>query len=329
MIRPHLWQGREKRKLLIWSQTLLLSCLIQIPFNLWPCSSVIPCLLNLILTIHEPCTCLIYSKRTFFFSTIAPFLISTKQKELTKRLQQTSGLLETFEILIRRVSLTMIGKNVIFHIINRIQKGNVNRDPSLHSSESEGINEIDWNERIGAAAENLLEVSEWRLTSRVVSFLTNDNSPPYYPSPFFTFPNSRWPWRAQDVSNVYPELYLRHLSELTRLLQSEDEELAGQGLQATAQLVRAFPNQATSDSATAERLISFALIGSPKQAKQAIIILSHRPDCSEICSKLIKVRKTPALPIHSSFFSKHSIPTFSPQLLPSNYRIRFRFSMKI
>ncbi|KAJ3152811.1 hypothetical protein HDU89_001014 [Geranomyces variabilis] len=156
-------------------------------------------------------------------------------KEIIKRLEQQAGALETFSILLRRISLTIVAKSSISILIDKIQLARSSQDEA----------EI----RIGETAEKLLK----------------------------------------DISTVFPALYRSHLDEFRQLLQSSDDALVTDSLDALARFARVFPEETPRDSASKERLIEFALEGTPSQAKDAAIVLAHMGDESgEVSNQVLE-----------------------------------------
>ncbi|KAJ3163478.1 hypothetical protein HDU86_000057 [Geranomyces michiganensis] len=156
-------------------------------------------------------------------------------KEIIKRLEQQAGALETFSILLRRISLTIVSKSSISILIEKIQLARSSQDEA----------EI----RIGETAEKLLK----------------------------------------DISTVFPALYRSHLDEFRQLLQSSDDALVTDALDALARFARVFPEETPRDNASKERLKKYALDGTPNQARNAAVVMAHMGnDSAEVCNEVLE-----------------------------------------
>ncbi|KNC98061.1 uncharacterized protein SPPG_09381 [Spizellomyces punctatus DAOM BR117] len=92
----------------------------------------------------------------------------------------------------------------------------------------------------------------------------------------------------KDISTVFPALYRSNLENFTQLLRSPDEALVADSLEALARFTKTFPDEAPQDRQSKERLIKFALKGSPQQAKNAIVVLAHTRNPTEACNEVLQ-----------------------------------------
>ncbi|KAJ3012082.1 hypothetical protein HKX48_006454 [Thoreauomyces humboldtii] len=157
-------------------------------------------------------------------------------KEIIKRLEQQQGVMETFSILLRRISLTIVPKSSVSILLDTIQESRQSQDENIV--------------RLGETAEKLLK----------------------------------------DISTVFPALYRSNLPQFTQLLQSSDDTLVADSLEALAKFARVYPDEAPQDAASRERLTKFALEGTPEQARNAVTILAHMRDGAlEACTDIMDV----------------------------------------
>ncbi|KAJ1990140.1 Sister chromatid cohesion protein pds5 [Dimargaris cristalligena] len=219
--------------------------------------------------------------------------IRKSQREAVKRLESLSPTLaDTFTILIRRVSLTVVNRSTISPLVAMIQQADVEPEesaptPTLPESESSLLGMAGQVSASQASAMGSLSRMASQLASTAETAGTGAAGSD-------TASAAQWtPAKLAEtahillkhIATVFPEMYKSHVTELFALVRNDsatagdDDTEQGQtaSLKTVADFAKAFPTEVPTDRAIIQRLVQIALSDSvaPVAAKYAASVLAH------------------------------------------------------
>ncbi|CAG8738804.1 10252_t:CDS:2, partial [Ambispora leptoticha] len=203
--------------------------------------------------------------------------VKKSQKEALKKIEQvSSSLYETFLIILRRISLTIINKDLIpllMHKMNTI----MSIDSISQTNENKSTNEN--NDKDSVSQNNNSESTSQNNKNNENESINQQNSNMVKAAHDL----------LKEISLRFPALYRSHIGELTQLLAEDANELLIEdSLEALSQFSKKYPNETPQDSICKRRLIKYALEGSQQQAKYAAIVLGQMHDKYQIFTGLLR-----------------------------------------
>ncbi|KAI8842696.1 armadillo-type protein [Chytriomyces cf. hyalinus JEL632] len=177
-------------------------------------------------------------------------------KEILKRLEPHAAISETFLIMLRRVSLTLLGKSNIPRLIEVAQSvaGRNSGNRSMEVSMADTTVDLELS-RLAATAEGLL----------------------------------------QKIATTFPAVFGSHLNDFLSMLVSGDDSLVSEAISALAKFIKTLPRNVPFTRAEETVIASYCLNGTVAQAKQAATILGIIEDAScrnAVVSKIGKALQT-------------------------------------
>ncbi|CAG8466344.1 1004_t:CDS:10, partial [Ambispora gerdemannii] len=208
--------------------------------------------------------------------------VKKSQKEVLKKIEQVSpSLYETFLTILRRISLTIINKDLIPLLMHKMDSV-MSIDSTSQTYENRSTNE---NSDKSSVSQNNINESTSQ-SNENDSTNRNENES-------INQRNSNMEKAAHDllkeISLRFPALYRSHISELTQLLAEDANELLIEdSLEALSQFSKKYPDETPQDSICKRRLMKYALEGSLQQAKYAAIVLGQMRDKYQIFTDLLQ-----------------------------------------
>ncbi|KAJ3074149.1 hypothetical protein HDU98_011998 [Podochytrium sp. JEL0797] len=184
--------------------------------------------------------------------------ISKNGKEIIKRLEPHAGLPETFHMILRRVSLAILGKSSIPRLIEVAQSSSMRGNASVGDISIANTTVDNELARLAATAEGLIK----------------------------------------KLASTFPGVYGSHLEEFLKLLVAGDEGLVSDSLEGLSKFVKTFPKDLKLTVAQQQIVKGYALHGTVRQAKHAGTILALLNDPTprqDIIDRLMSVFRTPGL----------------------------------